>query len=194
MSDAFNALQETKINDSFLELGVVIGLLGTVVEVIPSEYPYKYGLSYVYALNKSMPNFGINRGQNNRSAVKGMSSKEAYEMLNFSDWYVYTFNRWMFDNGGGSGFSCLAEVYANFGIFFSVLFFFIAGCLFSYADRIFVWNSLRSIVLPAIIYWPILMLVRNESGAILKAISFSFYIFIFYVIMTFLFKQFSIKR
>lgn len=171
--DIDRSLEKSETSETFLELGAILGLLTNVMDWIPEKYPYKYGLTYLKSLKTAIPNIGFGLTQNKRDMVKGMSNLEVYDALQPSDWYIYNYNKWMFNNGGGSGFSMIAEAYMNFGSFGFFLIFFLIGIMFSYFDSKDININPLAAVYIALLIWPIYYGVRNETGSIIKIFSFN---------------------
>lgn len=172
-SDVERSFNKAESAQTFLELGAILGLLSNVMDWIPKEYPYKYGMTYVQSLGSAIPNIGFTFAKNKREMIKGLNKQEIYQTLKPSDWYTYTYSKWMFNHGGGSGFSMAAEAYMNFGYFGFFFIFFTLGIVFSQFDTKDIYKNPMTIVYLALLIWPIYYGVRNETGAIIKIISFN---------------------
>lgn len=171
--DINKSVEKVESAETFLELGAILGLLSKVMDLIPTEYPYKYGLTYIKAMQVAIPNIGFSSSKSNREIIKGLSDQEIYEVLKPSEWYTYKVSKWMFYNGGGSGFSMLAEAYMNFGYFGFFFVFFILGMLFSNFDSKNISAAPMTIIYISLIIWPLYYGVRNEISTIIKVCSFN---------------------
>ena len=87
-----------------------------------------------------------------------------------ADWYIFRVNRWMFDTGGGGGFSFIAEAYLNFGLAGVVVVMLAVGLLLGGLDQRDLRYEPRLLVLAVITMWPLLKIVRNDFDNFVKPI------------------------
>jgi oligosaccharide repeat unit polymerase len=100
------------------EMGVSMRTVGYTIELVPSERNYDYGLGYLRATMTLVP-----------SLYWAMTET-------YSSWLVWTIAPGFARLGGGLGLSFVAEAYANFGWFGTLVFTFILGLLFA---RLVLW-------------------------------------------------------
>lgn len=83
------------------EMGGTLQAVAYTIELVPSTREYDMGVGYLYALLAILPNLF---GGQHPSAARA-----------FCYWLVWTVEPQTAANGGGLGFSYIAEAYANFG-------------------------------------------------------------------------------
>lgn len=84
------------------EMGRSMWCIAYVLEWVPDTRSYEYGRTYAYAATAVLPNFF-------------WRIHPATEHGNLARWLVMTVAPETWENGGGFGFSCIAEAYVNFG-------------------------------------------------------------------------------
>ena len=157
-----------------LELGGVSTVVAYVVKTVPDEWDYRFGQSYWLALRTSIPNLGLSMESSGREAFlsRGVADREALSRMHPADWYTYIVDRWMFDRGGGAGFSTIAEAYLNFGGAGIVMYFLGLGFFLGRLDQVDLLSSPRLLVFSGAMIWPLLKTVRNTFGTFLKPVAF----------------------
>lgn len=100
----------TTVNDMGKSLQTVI----FTIRLVPTEYPYRYGVSYLMNLTQIIPNFFWTR-----------HPAEVYGSL--GKWLTRIVDPAFYQYGGSLGFSCVAESYINFGYVGITVFPFIFG-------------------------------------------------------------------
>lgn len=85
-------------------------------------------------------------------------------------WATMYADTWLFENGGGIGFSGVAEPYLNFGWPGVVLFFLLLGCAVRVGDRWLASKPHRAAVV-ASSFGFVLWTVRNDAMAVARAIT-----------------------
>ena len=100
------------------EMGASMRTVGYTIELVPSERNYDYGLGYLRATMTLVP-----------SLYWAMTET-------YSTWLVWIIAPAFARLGGGMGLSFIAEAYANFGWFGTLVFTFILGLLFA---RLVLW-------------------------------------------------------
>jgi hypothetical protein len=158
--------------DAFLELGTMHGVLAYVLKWVPAEEPHRYGMTYLRALPGAIPNIGFKAAQSDRSIMSGGAVDATARARDMSpaDWYIFRINRWMFDTGGGGGFSFIAEAYLNFGLAGVIVVMLTVGFLLGGLDHRNLRHEPRWLVLAVIAMWPLLKIVRNDFDNFVKPI------------------------
>lgn len=161
--------QSEGVGDVFVELGAIAGLVSNVLMWVPSESEFRWGHSYARAFWESVPNLGWSISKSSRDLEPVDGSKAlAVEALRPPEWYIYKYNRWMFENGGGGGFSAVAEAYFNFGYPGVVIIFVLFGYLLVRIDVSRVALSPALMVFCCIGIWPLLTTIRNDFSCFVK--------------------------
>lgn len=166
--------QGSEAQNALLEIGGVSTVVAYVVKTVPHEWPYRWGQSYWLALKTSIPNFGSGIAASEREAVSsgGIVNRDMLSEMHPADWYTFVVDRWMFDSGGGAGFSTIAEAYLNFGTWGVVGFFALLGFGLGRLDRADVRADGRVLVGAGALLWPLLKTVRNTFGVFVKPLVF----------------------
>jgi oligosaccharide repeat unit polymerase len=189
------SVSQAKIIEIFHELGATSGILANTLKWIPNDESYRYGYSYLAALKEVVPNISLNIAKSDRLDAKNTGQKKSLFYMSPSDWYIYKYNRWMYDTGGGSGFTMIAEAYYNFGIVGIVIIFTIIGFIITSIDLINILIFPYIIIYSAIIMWPFMKMVRNTFASFVKSISLTLIaMIIWYIIVKLGFFQFSNKK
>jgi oligosaccharide repeat unit polymerase len=102
------------ISRAGLEFGATIKIVVAAVAIVPKEYPYRYGRSYINSMNVLIPNVIPGRV---RTSEKAKSLPLWINTMAYGQ-----------DLKWGRGGSIVMESYLNFGFFGSVIFFTILGC------------------------------------------------------------------
>jgi hypothetical protein len=170
--DVAASFQGTQAGDLFLELGTMHGVLAYVLKWVPAEEPYRYGTSYLKALRGAIPNVGFDamKSERARMSAGAMDAAAASREMSPADWYIFRVNRWMFDTGGGGGFSFIAEAYLNFGLVGVVAVMFLVGWLLGGLDYRNLQYEPRWLVVAVITMWPMLKIIRNDFDNFAKPI------------------------
>lgn len=157
-----------------LELGGVSTVVAYVVKTVPDEWPYRLGQSYWMAFVNAIPNVGLDMEQGGRSEFlsKGVADKKALSVMHPADWYTYIVDRWLFERGGGAGFSTIAEAYLNFGVLGVMGFFYAVGFLLARLDQQDLRRNPNLLVIAGAMLWPLLKTVRNSFDVFLKPLAF----------------------
>ena len=172
--DLAQSLEQSEVEDVFVQLGGVNTVIAHVIKWVPAEDPYRYGQSYLLALRNAIPNIGLNIGQSGRSKAfdNTLLDEENIRLMNPGDWYTFKTSRYMFSIGGGSGFSTIAEAYLNFGTAGVVVYFMLLGYLLGRLDQVDLLSSPKLMVFSGAMLWPLLKSVRNAFGVFLKPVVF----------------------
>jgi len=171
-TDIAKSFEATKAADTFIEIGGSGGIVAYVAKWVPEEEPYRYGKSYLHALSRSIPNFGLQTREDDRAVFKASGySVDTAVWISPADWYIFRVNRWMFDTGGGGGFSAVAEAYLNFGIVGIAVIFALYGFLFGRLDQLDLLSGSWRIIFICSLMWPFLTTVRNTFDNFLKPAS-----------------------
>ncbi len=90
------------------EMGNSMRTISYTLDLVPSIRPYDNGMGYFYALTTAMPNVF---GELHPAKAHGSAA----------DWLINTVAPWAAEQGGGFGYSFIAEAYFNFGWFGSMV-------------------------------------------------------------------------
>jgi len=172
--DLSHSIEQSDIQEVFLQLGGTSTIVANVLRWVPKEDPYRYGQSYLLALRNAIPNIGLQIGESERKQLqkKGLVTKESVRLMNPGDWYIYKTNPYLFEVGGGSGFSSIAEAYLNFGLPGVLAYFLLLGYLLERLDQADLRSSRRLMIFSGAMLWPLLKTVRNVSGVFFKPVVF----------------------
>lgn len=164
--------QDTK--DILIELGGVSVVVAYVLKTVPEEWPYRLGQSYWLAVQTAIPNVGLQIEGSGRADFlgRGVADREALSTMHPADWYTYIVDRWLFDRGGGAGFSTIAEAYLNFGALGVVGYFLTLGFLLGRLDQVDLRMRPKLLIFSGAMIWPLLKTVRNSFGVFLKPVAF----------------------
>jgi oligosaccharide repeat unit polymerase len=88
---------------SLTEMGGTMSTLAYTMDLVPNDREYEYGKTYAFAALTILPN------------IFGTARHPSVERGTASDWLVRTVSYNTASQGGGLGFSFLAEAYLNFG-------------------------------------------------------------------------------
>jgi oligosaccharide repeat unit polymerase len=105
---------ESPVSTAISEMGHSLVTVTHTMSLAPEVRPYDYGVSYLFALTAVVPNLGW-----------AVHPCVAHGLL--SDWLIRTVDRVTAADGGGLGFSFIAEAYLNFGPVGGPLFLGLAG-------------------------------------------------------------------
>ncbi len=157
------SFRESQVKNTFIELGSCHGVLANVIRWVPVQEPYRFGETYADAIRAAVPNFGLRQSANGRDIMSGAidTTRQAREM-SAADWYIFRVNSWMFDVGGGGGFSFIAEAYLNFGLTGVLAIMFGMGWVLTRLDYKDLSVHPYWLVTAAIIVWPLLKTIRND--------------------------------
>jgi len=191
-TDVSSSLDQAKIDDIFIELGTTSNIVAYVLKWVPEEEDYRYGYTYWLSIKNTLPNIGSDISSSSRSIIK--DSSVDITKLSASDWFIYRFNKWMFDTGGGSGFSMIAEPYLNFGLPGVIVFFILLGFIIGKLDSISLLHRPTVLLLSAAIMWPLIKGVRNDFTTFLKPASFILIVFLIWKLSTFWKKYKASKK
>jgi oligosaccharide repeat unit polymerase len=177
----------SEVKDVFSEIGGVSGIVAYVIKWVPAEDPYRYGQSYLLALANAIPNVGVNPEQSKRSEFrkKIVVEKKMLRKMSPSDWFTYRINKWMFNRGGGSGFSAIAEAYLNFGLPGVIFFFGILGFLLCRLDQVDLRTHAKTLIFCGAMLWPLMKSVRNTIGVFMKPLAFVIVSILIWQLITF---------
>lgn len=91
-------------------------------QLVPKEYPFRYGFSYLMNLTEAIPNLFWDR-----------HPAEAYGSL--GRWLTKIVDKSFYDFGGALGYSCVAESYINFGWFGIIIISYLLGMIISRVEN-----------------------------------------------------------
>ena len=94
---------ENPASASLSEMGGTMETLAYTMDLVPNDRDYEYGKTYAFAALTILPN------------IFGTARHPSVERGTASDWLVRTVSYNTASQGGGLGFSFLAEAYLNFG-------------------------------------------------------------------------------
>ena len=176
------AYQEASVERSIMEMGQALGVAAHVFRLVPEDYDYILGGSYLKALKEMVPNIGGSVDDTNARSTLGRELKEGntdvIAKMQPSDWLTYEIKRDQFDRGGGVGFSAIAEPYLNFGAAGIVAFFAFLGFVLMRFDKIDILYNRYAFIFAAAMIWPLMRTVRNDFSNFLKPLGFAILILI----------------
>lgn len=183
--DISESIEKSSVKGAVMEIGGVVSLVANVLRWVPADESYRYGMSYIRALVEAVPNIGRTSARSMRENAEKMQGGGAIDVssLRPADWYTYKINRWMFEHGGGSGFSVVAEAYMNFGPAGVALVFIVIGGLLAYLDARDIRTSYVAMLCAAMFVWPLLKLVRNDMVSFVKPASLGMWALLIWVIV-----------
>lgn len=174
LQDIARSVEQSDPAAVVMQLGGVTAPLAFTLKRIPREESFRYGQSYFLALADAIPNLGFQIAESGRAKVRrgGVLDKDALSRLSPSDWYTYQVSRWLFDRGGGAGYSTIAEAYLNFGLPGVVIFFSSLGFVLGRLDQANLRISSNALILTGAFLWPLMKTVRNTFGVFVKPAGF----------------------
>lgn len=168
MSNAFN--DTNAFYDAISEMGGSMYPMITTIELVPSEYNYMYGSSYLYSLTSVIPNLGF------------WDLHPAMKYGNLNEWLQKAKNL-----NYGPGFSIVAEAYINFGAY-GFLFMLILGYCFGSIFNFDIKDKRNPLllVLSFIFCFLVTKTVRNSFLATVRGVF--YYILPMYLIVTYIYN------
>jgi hypothetical protein len=143
---------------TFVEAGTSIyPLIVTAGRVGDGAEPLWAGRSYLDALARTAPNLGPRAGSEGRA-------------LTPSGWATLHADRWLYERGGGIGFSGVAEPYLNFGLAGVVGFFLLLGMVMQRWETWLARDPFRA-ALGASTFGFVLWTVRNEATELFRSMA-----------------------
>lgn len=144
----------------FLEAGTSLYPLVVTSERIGSDAePLWLGRSYATAVSRIVPNLGQRAGLEGRA-------------LTPNGWATLHADRWLYDRGGGIGFSGVAEPYLNFGVPGVVVFFLLLGAVMQRWEGWLAHSPFRAAI-GASTFGFVLWTVRNETLELFRSMAFA---------------------
>jgi oligosaccharide repeat unit polymerase len=171
------SIEKADTANTFVELGGTAGILAATLKLVPDSDPFRYGLTYVYALREAIPNIDFAARQSDRDVfLKRGATRDAMIDLTPSDWLTYKLEPIKFSNGEGVGFSAIAEPYLNFGYPGVMACFIIMGFLLGRLDQKILWAEPRWLLFCGAVFWPLVRTVRNDLNNFTKPLVFLYLI------------------
>lgn len=170
-----SAVEGADIGYSLVQMGQIGGVLAHVLRLVPEKYSYRYGMTYVQAIESSIPNIGLNFGLRSREEIKQQAtfSRSTIGSLTPDEWLSYELlGRERFLQGHGVGFSMIGEPYLNFGYPGVIFFFVLLGFLLGKLDRCNLLDHSKLLIFSALMFPPLLRLVRSQFGVFTKTLVF----------------------
>ena len=169
-----SSFKEAKLERTFTEMGSTAGVLANILRLVPSIDKHRWGMSYVQALRKAVPNIGLKQGESTRAGIKNslLRNQETVADLLPSDWITYRIARDKFDRGEGVGFSAIGEPYLNFGVGGVIAFFLLLGWLLGRLDSTNLLLHPKLMIFSGAMLWPLIRTVRNDAGNFIKPLVF----------------------
>lgn len=171
------SVENSPFFETISEMGWSMFPLIQTMNLVPDQYSYRYGSTYLYAASSIVPNFDF------------WDLHPAMKYANLGDWLVKVLGLTY-----GPGYSLIAEAYVNFGIFgFIVLFIhgFLLARLFSFVND----NCLK--YRPLIFFLAILFAyltiptVRNSFLGTVRVLV--YFLLLIYVMVKYLFRTNQLK-
>ena len=170
-----DSVQDTTFAQTFAIMGQTGGGLGHILRLVPKKYPYRYGSTYLNALQSVVPNVGLSssRGSRGEMRAKNLVSAATVGELSPDHWLSYELlGRQAFLMGHGTGFSIVGEPYMNFGLPGVVGFFFVVGYLLSRLDGINLLARPKTLIFACTMFPAFVFVTRNEFSTFLKPSAF----------------------
>jgi len=184
--DLIKSAEHAKVESTFSELGQTAGILAHVLRLVPDRDPYRYGMTYVMALQQAIPNIMPESAENRRQKVKreaSMQPEVIAEMIP-SDWLTYRIAPEKYNVGQGVGFSSIAEAYLNFSYVGICLYFVFLGFALGKLDSIPLLHNPNLLVFCCAMLWPLMRTVRNDFDNFIKPLAFMMIIVAFWRLTT----------
>ena len=168
--DIARSVEQSKVQEVFMEIGGTSGIVAYVLKWVPEEYPYRYGQSYLTAIVDAVPNIGSQISESEREQLRRQVfiNKETLQQMSPSDWFTYHTSRYMFETGGGSGFSAIAEAYLNLGLAGVIIFFSGLGFALGKLEQVDLRMHPKLLIFSGALLWPLLKTARNSFGVFTK--------------------------
>jgi hypothetical protein len=152
------ALRDASALDFVVEAGGSIRPLVETMNLIETgAEPLWLGRSYLIAAARVVPNLS-----------SAPMAAGAGRDLNPNAWITMRTNPWLYERGGGIGFSGVAEPYLNFGWPGTAAAFFILGYALLHADRAASRTTFMAAI-PCCLFGFVLWTVRNDSMGVFRA-------------------------
>lgn len=147
---------ENPLVASLTEMGGSMQTVAYTIMLVPSERPFDQGASYFFSLLTLFPNLFWDI---HPTIARGLPS----------DWLTWQINPWLARQGGGLGFSFVAEAFFNFGWYGSALAMIVTGFLFGW---LILWSSRSNdparMAMVAVLFSFALFWVRQESTMVIR--------------------------
>lgn len=125
--------QKSPLTLSLKEMGYSMSTISYTLELVPKERSFDEGKSYIYAASTVIPNFF-------------WKVHPAIERGTPADWLVKTVEPYVAYNGGGLGYSFIAESYLNFGFLGGLICLTVQGYLLGFIVTLAI-NSRSAIII-----------------------------------------------
>lgn len=142
--------------DAIGEMGWTMFCLAKTEQLVPEKEDFRFGKSYIYSFFSLVPNVGF------------WKVHPAKEEANLGDWLTETINL-----GYGTGYSMVAETYANFGYFgilMMMIFGYIAAAFFGQLKIAVQSKNLAYAIFVLIVFWFALKMPRNSFINMVRAL------------------------
>jgi hypothetical protein len=141
------------------EMGGSIVTVVHTIRLFPDARPFDYGASYAWAASTAIPNVGFD-----------VHPAIAHGLL--SDWLIKTVDPRTAREGGGLGYSFIAEAFANFGWYGAIP---VLACLGYLLMRLFIWGTgavdPAKLAFIATFLASFLYFARGESGTVFRSLA-----------------------
>lgn len=156
--DIFSVENVRSIFSTVNDMGKSLQTVIYTLRLVPEEYPFRYGVTYLVNLTEIFPNF-----------FWAVHPAEAYGSLGRWLTKIVDYSFWKY--GGALGYSCVAEAYINFGYFGILGFAFLLGRVLERteskvdaADNA-AWYASWAIVATDLLFYP-----RGEFSSLVRGI------------------------
>ena len=142
--DAYSTVENPAL-EIISEMGRSMWCISYSLELVPYTRPFEYGRTYAYAATAVLPNLF-------------WEIHPAAEHGNLARWLTMNIAQATWEQGGGLGYSCIAEAYVNFGWAGAPLAMFIIGYAMAWATR---WGNtgdhlskaVIAIIMAYVLFW-----------------------------------------
>lgn len=176
LDDVSRAFNESRMESSISEMGASINVLASVLQLVPSVDPYRYGSSYVHSVIDAIPNITPNiNTEKSREFFeeKSILDPRSIQKMRPADWITYRIAPWHFKKGYGVGFSAIAEAYLNFSTVGVLIIFMFIGYVLGRLDTIPLFQNSYIFMFSTAMLWPLVRTVRNDSSNFFKPMIFT---------------------
>ncbi len=164
------AAKHATIANSMITMGQTGGLLAHVLQLVPKHAPYRYGTTYLEALEGSLPNVmpKIAKSTRARLTEEAMTDSRVITRLAPHNWLTYELEPGKFYRGEGVGFTGIGEPYLNFGVTGVVVFFIVLGFLLGRLDGADLTGKPALLIFSGAMLWHLTLTVRDDFSNFIK--------------------------
>ena len=180
------SIEHSELKNLFKEVGGTAGVAANVFKLVPEDSPYRFGLTYLQAIQRAIPNIGLTQSESDESKARrrSLGNPDIVDELPPAAWITYKVSPEKFKIGQGIGFSGVAEPYLNFGVAGVVGYFLVLGYLLGKLDHINLILYPKLLLFTCASFWPLMRTVRDSYGNFIKPMIFVFIVLIIWWSLT----------